>query len=64
MRPVLDNPTWDFCAGWTEREFTGEQERSCRICKEVQINVWTHYPWRKEYGGLKFDQARKGRYSK
>jgi putative transposase len=28
-------------------------------CKEAQITVQTYYRWRKEYGGLKLDQAKR-----
>jgi putative transposase len=28
-------------------------------CKEAEITVQTYYRWRKEYGGLKVDQARR-----
>jgi hypothetical protein len=29
-----------------------------QACKEAEITVQTFYRWRKEYGGLKMDQAR------
>ena len=28
-------------------------------CKEAEISEQTYYRWRKEYGGLKLDQARR-----
>jgi putative transposase len=28
-------------------------------CKEAEITVQTFYRWRKEYGGLKMDQAKR-----
>ena len=28
-------------------------------CREVQITAFTYYRWRKMYGGLKMDQAKK-----
>ena len=28
-------------------------------CKEAEISEQSYYRWRKEYGGLRFDQARK-----
>lgn len=28
-------------------------------CKEAQITVQTYYRWRKEFGGLKLDQAKR-----
>jgi putative transposase len=34
--------------------------RRCRrACKEAEIVEQTYYRWRKEYGGLKVDQARR-----
>ena len=30
-----------------------------QACKEVEITVQTYYRWRKEYGGLKLDQAKR-----
>ncbi len=30
-----------------------------QVCKEAEITVQTYYRWRKEYGGLKLDQAKK-----
>ena len=30
-----------------------------QACKEAGITVQTYYRWRKEYGGLKLDQARR-----
>ena len=30
-----------------------------QACKEAEITVQTYYRWRKEYGGLKGDQAKK-----
>jgi putative transposase len=30
-----------------------------QACKEAQITVQTYYRWRKEYGGLKLDQAKR-----
>jgi putative transposase len=30
-----------------------------QACKEVEITVQTYYRWRKQYGGLKLDQARR-----
>ena len=28
-------------------------------CRELQITTFTYYRWRKRYGGLKMDQAKK-----
>jgi hypothetical protein len=30
-----------------------------RACKEAEITVQTYYRWRKGYGGLKLDQAKR-----
>ena len=30
-----------------------------QACKETQITVQTYYRWRKEFGGLKLDQAKR-----
>ena len=30
-----------------------------QACKETEITVQTFYPWRKEFGGLKLDQAKR-----
>jgi putative transposase len=30
-----------------------------QACKEVEIHIQTYYRWRKEYGGLKQDQAKR-----
>jgi putative transposase len=30
-----------------------------QACKEAQITAQTYYRWRKEYGGLKLDQAKR-----
>jgi putative transposase len=30
-----------------------------QACREVEITEQTYYRWRKEYGGLKLDQARR-----
>ncbi len=29
-----------------------------QACKEAEITIQTYYRWRKEYGGLKLDQAK------
>ena len=30
-----------------------------QACRDAQITVQTYYRWRKEYGGLKIDQAKR-----
>ena len=29
------------------------------VCKQIEVTDQTYYRWRKEYGGLKVDQARR-----
>jgi transposase-like protein len=41
------------CAGWPRRATAVE------ACRQVGIAEQTLYRWRKEYGGLKVDQARR-----
>ena len=31
----------------------------CRMCKQLGVTDQTYYRWRREYGGLKVDQARR-----
>lgn len=37
----------------------GNGKTTPQACKEAGITVQTYYRWRKEYGGLKLDQAKK-----
>ncbi len=30
-----------------------------RICKQLEINNQTYYRWRKQYGGIRIDQAKR-----
>ena len=30
-----------------------------QVCKKIQITEQTYYRWRKEYGGLRMDQAKR-----
>ena len=30
-----------------------------QVCKQLEITEQTYYRWRKEYGGLKMDQAKR-----
>ncbi len=30
-----------------------------RVCRKLEISEQTYYRWRKEYGGLKLDQAKR-----
>jgi putative transposase len=53
--------TGEICTRWNEREFTWRKSGSStpQACKEAEITVQTFYRWRKEYGGLKMDQAKR-----
>ena len=43
-----------------EAEVRQSQGASIReVCKQLQITDQTYYRWRKEYGGLKVDQAKR-----
>jgi hypothetical protein len=37
----------------------GSGKPTPQACKEAEITVQTFYRWRKEYGGLKLDQAKR-----
>jgi len=34
-------------------------EKMAAVCRRLGITEQTHYRWRKEYGGLKMDQAKR-----
>jgi putative transposase len=38
---------------------TAEGTALAQVCKDLAITEQTYYRWRKEYGGLKLDQARR-----
>ena len=38
---------------------TANGKTTPQACKEAEIHTQTYYRWRKEYGGLKLDQARR-----
>ena len=42
-----------------DRSGYGEREDDGKACKEAGITEQTYYRWRKEYGGLQVDQARR-----
>ena len=43
-----------------EAEVLHEQGlKTIEIAKQLGISEWTFYRWRKEYGGLRIDQARR-----
>ena len=37
----------------------GRGKPTPQTCRDAQITTQTYYRWRKEYGGLKLDQARR-----
>ena len=37
----------------------GEGKTLVQVCKQLKVTEQTYYRWRKEYGGLKVDQARR-----
>ena len=37
----------------------GRGLRTPQICKKLGVSEQTYYRWRKEYGGLRFDQAKR-----
>ena len=37
----------------------GNGKSTPQACKEAEITVQTYYRWRKEYGGLRLDQAKR-----
>jgi putative transposase len=37
----------------------GQGETVGKICRNIGISVQTYYKWRREYGGLKIDQAKR-----
>lgn len=38
---------------------TGQGESVAGACRKLEISEQTYYRWRREYGGLKMDQARR-----
>ena len=38
---------------------TANGETTPQACRDAQITVQTYYRWRKEFGGLKLDQAKR-----
>ncbi len=43
-----------------EAEVALSQGRTVKeVCKQIEVTEQTYYPWRKEYGGLRTDQAKR-----
>ena len=38
---------------------TANEKTTPQACRDAQITVQTYYRWRKEFGGLKLDQAKR-----
>jgi transposase-like protein len=34
-------------------------EQMAQVCKKIEVSEQTYYRWRKEYGGLRVDQAKR-----
>lgn len=53
-------PTEEIIAALREAEVRlGQGETVGKICRGLGISVQTYYKWRREYGGLKMDQAKR-----
>ncbi len=39
----------------------GKGQTIGEVCRQIQISDQTYYKWRKEYGGLQVDQAKRFR---
>ena len=37
----------------------GQGKRLKEVCKQIDVTEQTYYRWRKEYGGLRVDQAKR-----
>ena len=37
----------------------GKGRRLAEVCKKLEVTEQTYYRWRKEYGGLRVDQAKR-----
>ena len=37
----------------------GQGEKMGVVCKRIEVTEQTYYRWRKEYGGLRLDQAKR-----
>ena len=52
--------TEEIIAALREAEVrTGQGETVGKICRSLGISEQTYYKWRREYGGLKLDQAKR-----
>ena len=47
----------DFCV--RRRCGSAQGETAGKICRSIGISEQTYYKWRREYGGLKIDQAKR-----
>jgi len=37
----------------------GQGKTVVQVCKQIEVTEQTYYRWRKEYGGLRMDQAKR-----
>jgi transposase-like protein len=37
----------------------GQGKKVNKVCKQLEVTEQTYYRWRKEYGGLRMDQAKR-----
>ena len=45
---------------WREAEvLLAQGEKMSLVCKRISVTEQTYYRWRKEYGGLRLDQAKR-----
>jgi len=44
---------------WEAEVLLGQGQRVGEICRSNNISEQTYYRWRKEYGGIRIDQARR-----
>ena len=52
-------PEQIIAKAWEADVRLAQGERTEPICKSIGITPQTYYRWRREYGGLKVDQARR-----
>ncbi len=58
--PIKHHKAEQIVAKLRQIEVCMAQGKSLEVaCKEAAISAQSYYRWRKEYGGLKLDQARK-----
>ena len=48
-----------FCAAWRCKNWPPVRSPFADACRRIGVTEQSYYRWRKEYGGLKMDQARR-----